>query len=58
MNRILIGIVFFGYFQVSVLAQGQHVKDKGPAAEKLLADGLAKAKKENKAVFLDFSSPT
>src|SRR3954468_4565619 len=32
--------------------------DQGPPADSLLADGLARAKKDNKRVFLQFGSPT
>ncbi|MCI0637797.1 MAG: hypothetical protein L0Y72_10200 [Gemmataceae bacterium] len=61
MSRVLTAVLCFAFFAPSGLAGEQKTKDdkaKGPPADKLLADGLAKAKKESKAVFLAFGSPT
>jgi len=61
MRRVLTAALCFAFISAAALAGEQETKDhkaKGPPADKLLADGLAKAKKEGKAVFLDFSSPT
>jgi hypothetical protein len=61
MSHVLTAVVCFTFFTSSALAGEQKSKDdkaKGPPADKLLADGLANARKESKAVFLDFSSPT
>ena len=61
MSRPLTVAVCVVFISAGTLAGEQETKDdkaKGPPADKLLADGLAKAKKESKAVFLDFSSPT
>jgi hypothetical protein len=41
-----------------VAARAEDPKPKGPLAADLLADGLAAAKKDGKAVFLAFSTPT
>ena len=61
MSRVLTAVFCFAFFSSAGLAGEPKTKDdkaKGPPADKLLADGLAKAKKESKAVFLHFSSPT
>lgn len=41
-----------------VRADDPKKEEKGPPADKLLADGLAQAKKDEKRVFLMFGSPT
>jgi hypothetical protein len=61
MSRVLTAVACFAFFSSPALAGEQKTKDdkaKGPPAGKLLGDGLAKAKKESKTVFLAFSSPT
>jgi len=61
MSRFMTAVLCFAFFSPAAPAGGQKTQDdkaKGAPADKLLAGGLAKAKKESKAVFLDFSSPT
>jgi hypothetical protein len=61
MSGVLTAVVCFAFCSPPALAGEQKTKDdkaKGPPADKLLTDGLARARKESKAVFLDFGSPT
>src|SRR5262245_16814330 len=62
MTRVLTVLVCLPLgFAAPSQAGGPQVKDdkvKGPPAADLLADGLAKAKQDGRAVFLSFGSPT
>jgi thiol-disulfide isomerase/thioredoxin len=63
MIRVLIAVVglAFGFASLCHVGKAQEKeapKIQGPPAHSLLTDGLAKAKKDNKAVFLAFGSPT
>ena len=61
MSRVLTAALCCAFFSPPAFAGEEKIKDdkaKGPPADKLLADGLAKANKESKAIFLAFGSPT
>jgi uncharacterized protein YyaL (SSP411 family) len=57
MSRILL-LIAFAMLSAVAHADDPKPKAKGPPATEVLADGLAVAKKDGKAVFLAFGSPT
>lgn len=57
MSRVFAAVLCFAFSSTAFAGEPKGKGDK-VSADKLLADGLARAKKESKAIFLHFSSPT